>query len=555
MTAFAQSQGAQWPFYTHPDFEVLGNSLREVSGAQLISWSPIVDGFEDRVLWETYSSANIGWLDDGLSWIAKQKGNPHPEGPKTISPHIYSLNSVDQLIKEEGDGPFAPVWQMAAAPSDSTIVNFDLLSEAVYERCLKIMKNSNGAILSEVVDASSLYGSAAISEPAKELPDPQSLVLSPIYDDHSPLTSSVVGVVSAVLSWDVYFKNLLHEDIPSMFVVVDDGQCGNEFTYRVEGPNAVYLGQGSLHEAAMVEYSSRASFGDFLAPDSREGVDCVYSMTLYPSEALYEEFQSNTPLILTVSVAAIFFITAIIFSGYDYIVQARQQKVMSNAARSNAIVSSLFPAEIRDRLFGNEDPKKSNKAMFNNLPESSKFRLKSYLADEENPNEGENKEKKTSPDIVKPANVDMYETKPIADLFPHTTVMFADIAGFTAWSSVREPSQVFTLLETVYRAFDAIAKRRRVFKVETVGDCYVAVTGLPEPRKDHAIVMARFSRECLDKFNELAKKLEITLGPDTGDLAMRVGLHSGPVTAGVLRGDKSRFQLFGDTVNTGKKIL
>ena len=66
--------------------------------------------------------------------------------------------------------------------------------------------------------------------------------------------------------------------------------------------------------------------------------------------------------------------------------------------------------------------------------------------------------------------------------------------------------------------------------------------------------MARFSRECLEKFNELAKQLEITLGPDTGDLAMRVGLHSGPVTAGVLRGDKSRFQLFGDTVNTAARV-
>ena len=50
--------------------------------------------------------------------------------------------------------------------------------------------------------------------------------------------------------------------------------------------------------------------------------------------------------------------------------------------------------------------------------------------------------------------------------------MFADIVGFTAWSSVREPSQVFKLLETLYSAFDAIAHRRRVFKVETVGDCY-----------------------------------------------------------------------------------
>jgi class 3 adenylate cyclase len=146
------------------------------------------------------------------------------------------------------------------------------------------------------------------------------------------------------------------------------------------------------------------------------------------------------------------------------------------------------------------------------------------------------------------------ETKPIADLFHNTTVMFADISGFTAWSSVREPSQVFTLLETVYKAFDKTAKRRKVFKVETVGDCYVAVTGLPEPLIDHAVVMCCFARDCQTQFNELATKLEVLLGPDTGDLAIRVGLHSGPVTAGVLRGEKSRFQLFGDTVNTAARI-
>jgi class 3 adenylate cyclase len=59
------------------------------------------------------------------------------------------------------------------------------------------------------------------------------------------------------------------------------------------------------------------------------------------------------------------------------------------------------------------------------------------------------------------------------DLFPETTIMFADIAGFTAWSSAREPSQVFTLLERIYSEFDRLAHRRRVFKVEVVGDCYV----------------------------------------------------------------------------------
>jgi class 3 adenylate cyclase len=75
----------------------------------------------------------------------------------------------------------------------------------------------------------------------------------------------------------------------------------------------------------------------------------------------------------------------------------------------------------------------------------------------------------------------------------------------------------------------------------------VAVAGLPDPRPDHAVVMCRFARECIIKVDGLTKALETTLGPDTGDLAMRFGLHSGPVTAGVLRGDRQRFQLFGDT--------
>jgi class 3 adenylate cyclase len=109
-------------------------------------------------------------------------------------------------------------------------------------------------------------------------------------------------------------------------------------------------------------------------------------------------------------------------------------------------------------------------------------------------------------------------------------------------------------LETLYGAFDEIAKRRLIFKIETIGDCYVAVAGVPEPMIDHAVAMCRFAHDILTVMRKLTREMETSLGPDTGDLSLRIGLHSGPVTAGVLRGERARFQLFGDTMNTAARM-
>merc|ERR1719491_168441 len=89
---------------------------------------------------------------------------------------------------------------------------------------------------------------------------------------------------------------------------------------------------------------------------------------------------------------------------------------------------------------------------------------------------------------------DIFGAAPLAELYLDVSVIFADLTGFTPWASTREPVQVFQLLESIYSSFDKTAYITGIFKIETVGDCYVACCGLPEPREDHIVAAAKFCR-------------------------------------------------------------
>lgn len=135
----------------------------------------------------------------------------------------------------------------------------------------------------------------------------------------------------------------------------------------------------------------------------------------------------------------------------------------------------------------------------------------------------------------------------IADVHADVTVLFADMSGFTELTSRCSPREIVELLDEIFACFDELAATHGIEKIKTIGDAWMAVAGLPEPRPDHVEAMADLALELVRAFDELATRRQLPT-------RLRIGLHTGPVVAGVIGRDRYAYDLWGDTVNLASRM-
>uniref|UniRef100_A0A182PKI3 guanylate cyclase n=1 Tax=Anopheles epiroticus TaxID=199890 RepID=A0A182PKI3_9DIPT len=134
------------------------------------------------------------------------------------------------------------------------------------------------------------------------------------------------------------------------------------------------------------------------------------------------------------------------------------------------------------------------------------------------------------------------------EMFNSVSILFSDVVTFTEICSRITPMEVVSMLNAMYSIFDTLTERNNVYKVETIGDAYMVVSGAPAKEQNHAEKVCDMALDMIEAITDLKD-------PSTGShLRIRVGVHSGAVVAGIVGLKMPRYCLFGDSVNTASRM-
>ena len=494
----------EWPFVTVPGFAKQANGVMNVGNIRSVGMNVVVTKIQDPQMvtaWEEYANHNYNqWIDETVEYqlsSANQDGNEE-EYDYIASYSIWGDNDSDATTTTDS-GSFLPLWQhFPLEPTTST--NPFVYNEDAWRSTDENIEDLNDMFQNR----KAILGALKVEETQDD--GPFSVISYPIIDtpvntiddgDQNSNTYPIVARLRLSLHWIDIFQSISHSDRPINLVLYESCISGGAdtpiyYTYRLKGSDVYYLGHDDEHDSDYDEMEVSSTLPSMMVmkrdPNGEELVvveedlggstRCNKTISLYPRKETEEYHRTNQPIYLAVLCVMIFLFTAIVFLFYDYLVFMRQQAVVKHAEVLSGIVTNLFPKRIHDKLYEKEqqanmeigiDDSLNTEGNHNDdfIIQSFRQRRGSLLNTTGDNNVGGYDSSLEDTNNTKP---------PLADYFEESTVMFADISGFTRWSAARSPVEVFQLLETIYGAFDAIAKKRRVFKVETIGDCYLAGT-------------------------------------------------------------------------------
>ena len=265
------------------------------------------------------------------------------------------------------------------------------------------------------------------------------------------LNRTIVGFLRVLLPWDKFFQNIIPDGTQSLHLVLRN-TCGQELTFAISGPNVTVVSKDKdIHDKEYDEWETSAKFHLLSHPDDvgeKEFDDpplsgdtsqfvCMYSYSIYPTAEFYDYYHDSVPILSTIGVIFIFVLTSVTFLLYDRLVARRQNKIEITAARSHAIVSSLFPTQVRERLMADSTQQQND-----SLTRHRSFALtpsafnNNHHHNHNNSNNnvvhsmiGTGGSSGRSSSLPEDRTARLLRTKPIADFFPRVTVMFADISG------------------------------------------------------------------------------------------------------------------------------
>lgn len=263
--------------------------------------------------------------------------------------------------------------------------------------------------------------------------DPMTQMAYPVFDSFDPTTKNVSALIVTTIYWRVLFNDILPSNVKGVICVLSN-TLGETITYRLDGKTATYVGVGDLHDPKYDNFVVNRDISDYITERASietssyttvalDGGYTSYQIHVYPSEDMEATYVTNDPIIYAVVVAAIFVFSSIVFFLYDRLQEHRQEKVMTKAVQSTAVVTSLFPEAVHDRLYAEtaeaQKEKSSEKAADTWTAKPGSLAGQPTLADVMSSRNG----RRSSGSHLN------NNSKPIADKFEAVTVLFADMAG------------------------------------------------------------------------------------------------------------------------------